>query len=132
MSWESVLKINAEPKVSSTLMKKIVNDLELPKEYGDGGKITYTIDPYYGDFDMVPSLKSIGNEKYELEIKVEGELQVWDYNVDAQKAIHVFTEKDIVIEDVTIKAEIGKSFELGFDYLDYNNGKIYLEVYAQE
>lgn len=142
MSWKDIVKAPTENRrqifylgnrgdsyIADGDMEAIVNDLNLPKTNEDGERIEYEEEV---DFSLIPSLKSLGDSKYELEIEFKGELKIWEDDNDATKPVHTFTEKDIEFEISTIEANIGRPFVLDYEFSQYNNGKIYLDVFVKK
>lgn len=142
MSWKDIVKAPTENRaqrfyrgnrgysyIDDDDMEAIVNDLNLPKTNEDGEKIEYSEEP---DFKLIPSLKSLEDGKYELEIEFKGGLNIWEDDMDAKNPVHTFTEKDIEFEISTIEADIGRPFALDYEFSQYYNGKIYLEVFVEK
>ena len=141
MSWKKIMKAPTSNRegpysryrgnrpysyIEDDMMEQIVKDLGLPETNEDGEKIEYEEEV---DFDLVPSLKPVGNGEYELEIKFEGELNIWAE--DANNAAHTFTADDIEYETSTIEAQLEKPFSLDYEFSQYYNGKILLEVFVE-
>jgi len=144
MNWKKIVKAptsNREGKryspnykgnrphsyIEDDMMEQIVKGLDLPKTNEDGEKIEYEEEV---DFDLVPSFKSLGNGRYELEIKFEGELKIWAE--DAKNAAHIFKVEDIEYESSTIEAQLEKPFSLDYEFSQYYNGKILLDVFVEQ
>tara|TARA_B100000123_G_C25410884_1_gene288596 strand:- start:35 stop:466 length:432 start_codon:yes stop_codon:yes gene_type:complete len=143
MSWKEIMKAPTSNRegpysryrgnrpysyIEDDMMEKIVKDLGLPETNEDGEKIEYEEEV---DFDLVPSLKPVGNGQYELEIKFEGELKIWNDYQNAKNAAHTFTADDIEYESSTIEAQLEKPFSLDYEFSQYYNGKILLEVFVE-
>ena len=77
-------------------------------------------------------MKSLGNNKYELEIEFKGELKIWEDDNDAKNPVHTFTEKDIEFENSTIEANTERPFVLDYEFSQYYGGKIYLDVFVKK
>lgn len=143
MSWKEIVKAptsnrSAAPRwsgykgnrpysyIDDDMMEQIVKDLGLSETTEDGEKIEYEEEV---DFNLVPSFKSLGDGRYELEIKFEGELKIWAE--DAKNAAHIFTADDIEYESSTIEAQLEKPFSLDYEFSQYYNGKILLDVFVE-
>tara|TARA_R100000734_G_C3260086_1_gene59034 strand:+ start:35 stop:469 length:435 start_codon:yes stop_codon:yes gene_type:complete len=144
MSWKEIIKAptsnkDAAPRwrgykgnrpysyIDDDMMEQIVEDLGLPETDEDGEKIEYEEEP---DFSLVPSFKVLGNDQYELEIKFEGEIKIW--GEDARNAAHTFTADDIEYETIILELNTEKPFELDYEFSQYYNGKILLEVFIEK
>ena len=143
MSWKDIMKAPTSNRqtprhrqykgnrpysyIDDDMMEQIVKDLKLPETNEDGEKIEY--EEGVDDFMLVPSLKSLGSGQYELEIKFEGEIGIWPD--EANKAAHIFKADDIEFESTTIEAQLGKPFSLDYEFSQYYNGKIFLEVFIE-
>ena len=143
MSWKKIVKAPTSNKdgrysrykgsrsysyIDDDMMEQIVKDLGLPEKNEDGEKIEYEEEV---DFDLVPSLKPLGNGQYELEIKFEGQLGIWSDDDNAKNAAHIFKADDIEYESSTIEAQLEKPFSLDYEFSQYYNGKILLEVFVE-
>ena len=143
MSWKEIMKAPTSNKegpysryrgnrpysyIEDNMMEQIVKDLGLPKTNEDGEKIEYEEEV---DFNLVPSLKPLGNGQYELEIKFEGQLKIWSDDDNAKNAAHIFKADDIEYESSTIEAQLEKPFSLDYEFSQYYNGKILLEVFVE-
>ena len=145
MSWKDIVKAptsnkeNARPwraykgnrehsYIDDDMMEQIVKDLDLPEKNKDGEKIEYEEEV---DFTLIPSFKVLGNGQYELEIKFEGQLKIWSDDDNAKNATHTFTVNDIEYESSTIEAQLEKPFSLDYEFSQYYNGKILLEVFVE-
>ena len=144
MNWKDIVKAPTSNKegrflgrykgnrpysyIDDDMMEKIVKDLGLPETNEDGEKIEYEEEV---DFDLVPSLKPLGNGQYELEIKFEGQLGIWSDDDNAKNAAHIFKADDIEYESSTIEAQLEKPFSLDYEFSQYYNGKILLEVFVE-
>lgn len=111
------------------MMEEIVKDLDLPERNKDGEKIEYEEEI---DFNLIPSFKALGNDEYELEIKFEGQLKIWSDDDNAKNAEHIFKVDDIEYESSTIKAQLEKPFSLDYEFSQYYNGKILLDVFVKQ
>ena len=145
MSWKNIIKaptLNRDSKfpasyrgnrnlsyIDDKMMEKIVKDLGLPEtdtSVEDGEKIEYEEEP---DFRLSPSIKALPNELYELEIKFEGKILIWGES--ARTPAHTFTKDDIEFESFSL--DIGKGlFSLDYEFSQYHNGKIYLEIIIEK
>ena len=141
MSWKEIVKAPTSNKerrfigrykgnrpysyIDDNMMEEIVKDLGLPETNEDGEKIEYDEEP---DFSLVPSLKVLGNDQYELEIKFEGEIKIWSDDDNAKNAAHTFKADDIEFETTTLELSTEETFELDYEFSQYYNGKILLEV----
>ena len=144
MSWKEIIKAPTSNRsaapiwsgykgnrpysyIDDDMMEQIVKNLGLPETTEDGEKIEYEEEV---DFDLVPSLKPLGNGQYELEIKFEGEVKIWSDN-NAKNAAHTFTADDIEFETITLKLSTEETFELDYEFSQYYNGKILLDVFVK-
>lgn len=144
MSWKEIIKAptsnkDAAPRwsgykgnreysyIDDDMMEQIVKGLGLPETNEDGEKIEYEEEV---DFELVPFFKALGNGQYELEIKFEGQLKIWAE--DASNAAHTFKVDDIEYESSTIEAQLEKPFSLDYEFSQYYNGKILLDVFEEQ
>tara|TARA_R110000751_G_scaffold110364_2_gene207903 strand:- start:1244 stop:1675 length:432 start_codon:yes stop_codon:yes gene_type:complete len=139
MSWQNIIKAPTSNRdtrsysgtrkysyIDDDMMEKIVKDLNLPEMDKDGEKINYEEED---DFHLLPSLELVGEKyygEYKLVIKFEGEIKVWAEGADDPS--HIFTVDDIEFESSTIEAITERNFTLDYEYSDYNDGKIWIDV----
>lgn len=140
MSWQKIIKapttnIKHDSRYSGNrkfsyiddrMMEDIVKGEGLPETKENGEKIEYEEEV---DFNLVPSLTPLGNNKYVYEINFEGELHIWAEG--ARKPAHTFTSKDIEYESSTIEINNDTSFSLDFEFSQYYGGNIYLDVFVE-
>ena len=141
MTWKKIIKAPTSNKdgrykgnrgysyIDDKMMEEIVKDLDLPERNKDGEKIEYEEEI---DFNLIPSFKALGNDEYELEIKFEGQLKIWSDDDNAKNAEHIFKVDDIEYESSTIKAQLEKPFSLDYEFSQYYNGKILLDVFVKQ
>jgi len=142
MSWKEIIKAptsnrDAAPRwsgykgnrpysyIDDDMMEQIVKCLGLPETTEDGEKIEYEEEV---DFTLIPSFKVLGNDQYELEFKFEGDIKIWAE--DASSPAHTFKVGDIEYESSTIEAQLEKPFSIDYEFSQYYNGKILLEVFV--
>ena len=142
MSWKKIIKAptsnkDAAPRwsgykgnrpysyIDDDMMEQIVKDLGLPETNEDGEKIEYEEEV---DFVLVPYIERVEGGEYKLFIRFSGEIKIWnDDNV-----AHTFTEDDIEYETTILELNSEKTFELDYEFSQYYNGKILLEVFAEQ
>jgi hypothetical protein len=146
MSWKKIVKAPTSNKkgqryrpnykgnrphsyIEDEMMKQIVKGLDLPETNENGEKIEYEEQV---DFDVIPSFKVLGNGQYELKIKFKGQLEIWSDDDDAKNAAHIFKVEDIEYEGSTIEAQLEKPFSLDYEFSQYYNGKILLDVFVEQ
>ena len=137
MSWKDIMKAptaNRDARfgysgnrkyseVDDNLMAQIVKDLDLPEKDEDGDAIDYYEN--YDDFELDISA-DIENHDITITVKPKGEIHI--YNEEGDKKLHTFTKDKIKIEDSSLKIEIDEKMTLDFEFVDYSNGTLYLEV----
>tara|TARA_R110001592_G_scaffold348547_1_gene642774 strand:+ start:288 stop:716 length:429 start_codon:yes stop_codon:yes gene_type:complete len=137
MSWKKIIKaptMNRDGRfgyrgnrkysdVDDTLMAQIIKDLDLPEKDEDGDTIDYYEN--YDDFQLDISA-DIEDHDITITVKPKGEIHIYDD--DGDKKLHTFTEDKIKIEDSSLKIEIDEKMTLDFEFIDYSNKTLYLEV----
>ena len=136
MSWKEIMKaptVNHSrlgyrgnrkySDVDDNLMAQIIKDLDLPEKDEDGETIDYFEN--YDDFQLDISA-DIEDHDITITVKPKGEIHI--YNNDGVKKLHTFTEDKIKIEDSSLKIEINEKMTLDFEFIDYSNKTLYLEV----
>ena len=147
MTWKNIIKAPTRNKnveygsgytgtrkdseVDDEMMAKIVKDLNLPKMDKDGEEIDYYEEP---DFSLIPSLELVGQERwtgtYKLVIKFEGNIKI--FAEDADDPSHTFTADDIEFENSSIEFNNKWPVALDYEFSQYYDGKIYLDVFEEK